>query len=808
LSTEIAMDQSLEQVTRWSDHWKLLSWVILGSGMALTGLAWHWFPWPLLVAGGCATGALWLALRGFAVQYGQAARMAQRLSRQARASEKHLRAVIDHTVDGILTLDEHGQILSANPAACHAFGYAEKDILGQPISTLLPLFAQAAASHDTVQDTLRAQQIDLEGPRHRLSGRHQSQRLFPLELAFSTMETDGQLRYVGILRDLSDQQAAEASFHAARRQLNEVDEMRRVIVHNAPYGIFVLSRQGSLQSVNPAGEALLGCRSIDLLGKAHFDQFLWDEEVSDRARMLALRLNRPVERLDVLQHLAKESPGLPSEWTLIRKDGRHLTVELTVTLLRDDGGTMTGYLAMAYDVTSRRDAERQLQHLALHDALTGLPNRNMVQEQLKSALMLAERDHNSLALMFIDLDRFKKINDTLGHHIGDSVLIEVARRIRAEMRTSDIVARLGGDEFVVLLPRVALPEDGVVVAEKVLGLFAEPLRVGPHELRVTPSIGLVIFPTHGTDAVTLMRQADLAMYQAKNRGRNRIQMYAPTMDAAKLDSLQLENELYGAIERQELRLHYQPQFECHTGRITGVEALLRWERNGRLIPPSEFIPLAEETGLIIDMGEWVLREACQRAQAWRQQSAWPLRMSVNLSAIQLEQPDIVHTVARALQDSGLPPTALELEITESVIVRESLRAADVLQQLRALGVSVAIDDFGVGYSSFAYLRELPVDRFKLDRSFLVGVPQSSGDSRLLAALIAMGHRLEVGIVAEGVETAAQQTFLRDHGCDEVQGYHLSRPLPQDAFETLLLDHSRDQLARDLLARVSERSTFN
>lgn len=807
MSTEIAMDQSLEQVTRWSDHWKLLSWVILGSGLTLTGLAWTWFPWPLLAAGGCATAALWLAMRGFAVQYGQAARMAQRLSRQARTSEKHLRAVIDHTVDGILTLDEHGQILSANPAACEAFGYTEDDMVGSPISQVLPVFAHQSPA-DTISNTLQAQQIDLDGRRRRFNGRHRDQHLFPLDLAFSVMEVDGQSGYVGILRDLSAQQAAEASFHAAQRQLNEVDEMRRVIVHNAPYGIFVLSRLGRLQSVNPAGEALLGSRSADLLGQAHFEQFLWDEEIADRARLLALRLNRPVEPLHVLQHLAVESPGLPSEWTMVRSDGRHLTVELTVTVLRDDAGTMTGYLAMAYDVTSRRDAERQLQHLALHDALTGLPNRNMVQEQLKSAVMLAERDHNSMALMFIDLDRFKKINDTLGHHMGDSVLIEVARRIRAEMRTSDIVARLGGDEFVVMLPRIALPEDGVVVAEKVLSLFAEPLHVGPHELRVTPSIGLVIYPTHGHDAVTLMRHADLAMYQAKNRGRNRIQMYAPTMDAARLDSLQIENELYGALERQELRLHYQPQFECTSGRITGAEALLRWERGGRLIPPTEFIPLAEETGLIVEIGEWVLREACMRAQAWRTQCGWPLRISVNLSAVQLEQPDMIGTVARALQDSGLPPTALELEITESVIVRESLRAADVLQQLRSLGVSIAIDDFGVGYSSFAYLRELPVDRFKLDRSFLSGVPQSSGDSRLLAALIAMGHRLEVGIVAEGVETAAQQTFLRDHGCDELQGYHLSRPLAQDAFEALLLAHSQDRLARELLTRISERSALN
>jgi EAL domain-containing protein (putative c-di-GMP-specific phosphodiesterase class I) len=334
-------------------------------------------------------------------------------------------------------------------------------------------------------------------------------------------------------------------------------------------------------------------------------------------------------------------------------------------------------------------------------------------------------------------------------------------------------------------------DDGVVVAHKVLELFSDPLRVGPHELRLTPSIGVVVYPTHGTDAATLMRHADLAMYQAKNHGRNRVQVYTEQLNALTADTLVLENDLYKAQERNELRLHFQPQFDCASGQIIGAEALLRWEHDGKLVPPMDFIPFAEETGLIVPMGEWVLRQACTKAQAWHQRTGWPLRIAVNLSAVQLEHTDIANTVARVLTETGLPPTLLELEITETVVVRESLRAADILTQLRALGVSIAIDDFGVGYSSFAYLRELPVDRFKLDRSFLSSVPQSEGDSRLAAALIAMAHRLEVGIVAEGVETEAQKDFLRDHGCDEAQGYHLGRPMKEDDFEALLVRHARE-----------------
>ncbi|MDI1260035.1 EAL domain-containing protein [Aquabacterium sp.] len=762
---------------------------------------WQHYPLTLLISGVLVTLGLWLTLRGFAMQYAKAARMARRLSSQSLASEKHLRSVIDNTVDGIVTVNEAGIVLTVNPATCRVFGHALDQMVGHPLSRLIP----GIRSHgldQPMEDFLMTQQVSFDGVGHRVEGKHLDGRTLPLDLAISHMDVDGEKQYVGILRDLSSEYLAEQSIQEAQRQLNEVDEMRRVIVHNAPYAIFVLNRHGIIQTVNPAGEALLGYKSNELIGKSTAERFFEPGEVGERARMLALRLNRPVEHMQVLAHLAHESPGLPSEWTLVRTDGRHLTAEVTVTILRNEMDEMTGYLAMASDVTSRREAESQLQHLALHDSLTGLPNRNMLQEQLKASVTLAERDGNSLALMFLDLDRFKKINDTLGHHIGDSVLIEVARRLRSEMRTSDIVARLGGDEFVVMLPRIAMAEDGAVVAQKLLDIFAEPLRVGPHELRVTPSIGLVIYPAHGTDAITLMRHADLAMYQAKSHGRNRVQMYTEHMESPTLDTLRLENDLYKALERDELRLHFQPQFDCMTGRITGAEALVRWEHGGKLVPPADFIPLAEETGLIVPMGEWVLRRACQKAQAWRERSGWPMRIAVNLSAIQLDQPDIVDVVDRVLKETGLPPTALELEITESVVVRESLRAAAVLTQLRSLGVGIAIDDFGVGYSSFSYLRELPVDRLKMDRSFLSNVPTSPGDSRLAAALIAMAHRLEVGIVAEGVENDAQYSFLKAHGCDECQGYFLARPMAEPAFEALLMEHSRDSTAKDALAKIA------
>jgi diguanylate cyclase (GGDEF)-like protein/PAS domain S-box-containing protein len=752
------------------------------------------YPLALLLGGMFASMGLWWAMRSAANRQAQAASMAMALSQKARESEQRLRSVLDNTVDGLVTMTPTGQILSVNHAVCLIFGYSEADMVGQHLSKLLPAAASMAPG-SLIETFLQDQRVGLDGVGRRAEGRRANGATFPLDLAMSSMSSQGQTQHIGVMRDLSAQDAAERAIIEAQRQLNEVDEMRRVIVHNAPYAIFVLNPQGIIQTVNPAGEKLVGYKASELVGRSTTQRFFDPDQVADRSRMLALRLNEAVRELDVLTHLANESPGLPSEWTMRRNDGSFIVAEITVTELSNEYGQLNGYLAMAYDVTSRRDAEHQLQHMAQHDALTSLPNRNMLQDQLKTCMTIAERNDHHMALMFLDVDRFKKINDGLGHHVGDAVLVEIARRLRTGMRTSDIVARLGGDEFVILLPHITAVEDGERVAQKVLDLFSDPLSIDKHELRITPSIGMALYPEHGTDTVTLMRHADLAMYQAKNNGRNRVQIYSAQMQSPTAETLVLENDLYKALERDELRLHFQPQYNCASGRITGAEALLRWEHGGRLIPPSDFIPMAEETGLIVAMGEWVLRRSCVMAQRWRERSGWPLRVAVNLSAVQLDQQDIPALVAQVLKETGLPATALELEITESVVVRESLRAADILTQLRAQGVGIAIDDFGVGYSSFAYLRELPVDRLKLDRSFLSSVPQSPGDSRLVAAMIAMGHRLEVGIVAEGVETNEQAAFLVAHGCDEAQGYYLGRPMAESAFEALLMEHSREQSAQ-------------
>lgn len=782
---ELAPDRAEAADTRIT-HFKALGRT-LASTLTRQPVQAPWQPLPLamLAAGLMSSLGVWWAVRSVGRQQGEAAALADALAREATESARQLQSVMNSTQDAILTVDAHGDITSANRAARTLLGLHEASP-PRNLRQLMPIPGESP--HGQIEALLARRGLAPDSPGKRIELTDATTQRLPAEVTVNALIGHDQAGMLLTLRDMRAQEAAEEAYRAAQRQLDEVDEMRRVIVHHAPYAILVLNRSGMIQAINPAGESLLGCRAQELVGRSTTQRFFDPEQVSARSQKLAMRLSRPVRDMQVLIHLAEESPDMPSEWALIRADGRRIVAEITVTVLRNDAQEMTGYLAMAHDVTSRTEAEQQLQHQALHDALTGLPNRNMVQEQLRAAVTQCERDGGHLALMFLDIDRFKKINDTLGHQVGDGLIAEVGQRLRDGMRTTDIVARLGGDEFVVLMPRIAQLEDANVVADKVMDLFNEPMRVGPHELRVTPSVGLVLYPVHGADPGTLMRHADLAMYQAKSLGRNRVQVFNCHMEATTADTLKLENELYKALERDELRLFFQPQFDCRDGRIIGAEALLRWEHQGKLVPPLDFIPFAEETGLIVPIGAWVLHEACRQAQVWRTDTGWPLRVAVNLSAVQLDQPDIAATVSGALQCSGLDPKALEVEITETVVVRESLRAADVLTQLRQLGVSVAIDDFGVGYSSFGYLRELPVDRFKLDRSFLQAIPHSAGDCRLAAALIAMAHRLEVGIVAEGVETAEQMTFLKTHQCDEAQGYHLGRPMSSDAFGEMLRRH--------------------
>jgi diguanylate cyclase (GGDEF)-like protein len=431
-------------------------------------------------------------------------------------------------------------------------------------------------------------------------------------------------------------------------------------------------------------------------------------------------------------------------------------------------------------------AER-IEHLAYHDALTGLPNRSMFSKLLTERISEARRYDRKLAVAFLDLDRFKQINDTLGHEAGDQLLKEVATRLKGCVRDSDTIARLGGDEFVVLLPELGDDKYAATVAEKVLSVIARPFTLIGHEFRVTASIGISTYPGDGLDEQSLTKNADIAMYQAKAEGKNNFQFYSEKLNANSLERLTLESSLRHALERNEFRLHYQAKWDIASGRITGMEALLRWEhRDVGTVAPMRFIPIAEETGLIVPIGRWVLKTACLQSVAWQRQGLPRLSIAVNLTARQFTDEHLLQDVSSILKATGMDPRLLELEVHESLLIQDVEKTLRILAGLKALGIKIAVDDFGTGYSSLATLQRFPLDTIKIDRSFIRNVVGNPADTGLADAIIAMGKNLSLTVVAQGVETREQADFLRTHACDELQGFYFKRPLPADQFAQLLL----------------------
>jgi diguanylate cyclase (GGDEF)-like protein len=440
-------------------------------------------------------------------------------------------------------------------------------------------------------------------------------------------------------------------------------------------------------------------------------------------------------------------------------------------------------------------ANARLRHAATHDALTGLPNRVLLADRLRQAIARSSRHQMRFAVLVVDLDRFKAINDSLGHIAGDELLQEVARRLSALLRKEDSLARLGGDEFVLLIHEVSTPQDAEEVARKVLSQVASPVQLAGLDVHVSPSIGICLCPDDGVDSETLLQHADAAMYHAKKKGRNTYQFFAPAMNAFARERLELESGLRTALAQREFELHYQPKVDVATGRIESAEALIRWRHPKRgLIPPGGFIPLAEETGFIVQLGEWVLYEACRQARAW-QSEGLHLRMAVNLSARQFRQDGLIETVRGALAAARLEPRYLELELTESAVMQDAESSVQILRKLSDLGLRISVDDFGTGYSSLSYLRRLPLDKLKIDRSFIREIVTSRDDAEIVRAIVTLAHSLHLKVIAEGVETAEQLAFLRSLGCDQYQGYHCSPPLPAAQFIALLPHRPIDESKR-------------
>ena len=575
--------------------------------------------------------------------------------------------------------------------------------------------------------------------------------------------------------------------------LRESTTLQQAILHSADHAIVLTDTAGTIRVFNPAAERMLGRKADDVIGQLTPVDFIDD---SDRVAMEKRTGEHGVAA--VLAATRQLTSTEPVELDLRRADGQRVPASVSISPLVDAAsGAITGYLAIAADITQRRATEARIVRLAHFDALTDLPNRSLLHNRLEAALEIAETCNQALALLFLDLDRFKNVNDSLGHQAGDALLKAVSGRFRHCVREQDTVARMGGDEFIVLLPEIDGPDHAAEVATRIIEALAAPFDIKGHRLTVTPSIGIAVYPDHGGSADLLVKHADAAMYHAKERGRNNFQFYETRFSARASARLTLENRLRRALERNEFELAYQLQANTASGALIGVEALLRWnDPDDGLVLPDTFIPVAEDSGLIVPLGAWMLRTACLQNEAWRKAGLLDVPVAVNLSARQFDDHSLLDTVAQALDESGLPAARLELELTETLIMRNPLLAAELLDASKRMGVLICIDDFGTGYSSLAYLRRFRIDRLKIDRSFIADIESEPDDATIARTIIAMAHTLRIDVLAEGVETEAQLEMLREWRCDGYQGYLCSRPLSTEGLTQRLreLQDARGQPA--------------
>ena len=533
---------------------------------------------------------------------------------------------------------------------------------------------------------------------------------------------------------------------------------------------------GNVTYLNLAAEKMTGWSREEAVGRPLAEVFcvVGDEtrETAANPMELAVRHNQTV--------------SLPKNSILIRRDGVESPIEDSAAPIHDRGGGVTGAVIVFHDVSDSRSMALKMAHLAQHDFLTDLPNRMLLNDRVSHSIALARRRGRQLAVLFLDLDHFKHINDSLGHPIGDQLLKAVVLRLVACVRASDTVSRQGGDEFVVLLSEIAHPQDAAFIAEKMRVAVIVPYAIAEHDLHLSISIGISIYPDDGQDAETLIKNADTAMYQAKDSGRNNVQFFRQDMNVRAVERQSVEGNLRRALERHEFVLNYQPKVNLETSAITGAEALIRWRHPDRgLVLPTQFIAIAEDCGLIVPIGQWVLREACTQARAWIDAGLKFDQMAVNISAVEFHSKGFFEAICAVLKETHLEAPYLELELTETVLMRNIESTSAVLQALNAMGVRLAVDDFGTGYSSLSYLSRFPIDTLKIDQSFVRDVTTDANDATIVSAVIAMGQSLKQRVVAEGVETSEQLAFLQSHRCDEGQGYYFSQPVPANAFTTLL-----------------------
>jgi diguanylate cyclase (GGDEF)-like protein/PAS domain S-box-containing protein len=667
-------------------------------------------------------------------------------------SESKYRTLLENVPQKIFYKDTNSIFVSCNNSFANDVGLRPEEIAGK---TDYDFFPKELAEKYRADD----QQVMITGELADFDERYvQGDQEFCVHTVKTPVQdSHGQcIGILGVFWDITEQQRTEQRL-----------KQSAAVFENTAEGVIITDTQPRIIAVNRAFTEITGFTEEEVLGKppnirrsgkhdSDFYQALWDS-LNQTDRWRGEIWNR------------RKNGEINPEW-------------MTISAVYDDQGEISNYVAVFTDITAIKTSEAKLEYLAHHDPLTNLPNRLVINDRITHAVERSQRSGQKVAVLFLDLDRFKNINDTLGHPVGDQLLQEASNRIRTALRQGDTLGRLGGDEFIVVIEEFDHINEVEHTAEKLLHTMTAPFSIQQHELYLGVSIGISLFPDDGSEVATLIRNADTAMYRAKEQGRNNFHFYTSDMTAEATERLSLESALRHAVEGNELLLHYQPQIDLTSRKIIGAEALVRWQhREHGLIPPDKFIPLAEETNLILQIGEWVLKTACQQTVQWLKDGMQLQQISVNISSIQVQRGNLVKLVQKTLDETGLDPAMLELEITESVLMSNPEFVKKVLGELRALGVGLAVDDFGTGYSSLSYLKSFPLNSLKIDRSFVRDLPDDKDDEAITKAVIALGHTMQLRIVAEGVETQAQQDFLINQGCELAQGYFYSRPVPADEF---------------------------